>query len=383
MNMMTPDSEAALADAIKSANAPLSVRGGGTRGFAPEGQPVTTGAMTGISLYEPGALTLVAQAGTPVTEIDAALAAEGQRLAFEPMDHRALLGTKGEPTIGGVVAANVSGPRRIQGGAARDYALGVRFVDGAGNIVKNGGRVMKNVTGYDLVKLMSGSFGTLGVMTEVSLKVLPTPETQATLVLHGLDDAAAVAAMSKAMSSPYEVTGAAHSTTLSGAGHATVLRLEGFEGSVTYRAGALTDMLKAECSEITQVSGDDSAALWQTIRDVSDMREAAGDIWRVSCKPSDAAALAARSQAAGWFFDWAGGLIWVRTAEGTDLRAALGAFDGHATLVRASAATRSAVSVFQPEAPGVARLSAGLRARFDPRGLLNAGLMGQNHLEDA
>ncbi|WP_295316268.1 FAD-binding protein, partial [Roseobacter sp.] len=169
---MKPENEAALAEMIRSANGPLTVTGGGTRGMTGDGETLETGALSGISLYEPGALTIVAGAGTPLADVHTALAAENQRLAFEPMDHRPLLGTTGEPTLGGVIAANVSGPRRIQGGAARDYALGVRFVDGAGNIVKNGGRVMKNVTGYDLVKLMCGSCGTLGVLSEVALKVL-------------------------------------------------------------------------------------------------------------------------------------------------------------------------------------------------------------------
>jgi len=372
---MTPDTEAALADAIKSANGPLSVRGGGTRGFAPEGEPLCTHALSGITLYEPGALTLVAQAGTPLKEIEAALTGEGQRLAFEPMDHRALLKTTGEPTIGGVVAGNISGPRRIQCGAARDYALGVRFVDGAGAIVKNGGRVMKNVTGYDLVKLMAGSFGTLGVLTEVSLKVLPVTETQATVILHALDDETAVRAMSAAMTSPFEVTGAAHGAGLVGDGTATVLRIEGFEGSVAYRSQALKDRLKDFSAEATVADAKTSAVLWQRVREVSDAADLPGDIWRVSCKPSDAADLAARSGATDWLFDWAGGLIWMRTTEGSDLRPKLGAFDGHATLVRASEQTKTSIPVFHPEAPGVARLSAGLRRRFDPRGILNSGLM--------
>ena len=189
---MRVSSEEELAEAVRDAGGPLRIRGGGTR---PVGRPVAGAALDvsglcGIRLYEPGALTLVAAAGTPLAEIEAALAGEGQRLAFEPADWRGLLGTTGEPTLGGVIAANVSGPRRVQAGAARDALLGVRFVDGRGTVVKNGGRVMKNVTGYDLVKLMAGSWGTLGVLSEVSLKVLPAPEAAATLAITGLDDAA-------------------------------------------------------------------------------------------------------------------------------------------------------------------------------------------------
>ncbi|MFK7869762.1 MAG: FAD-binding protein [Roseobacter sp.] len=370
---MLPQSEAALADAIRAANGPLSISGGGTRGVAQDGMPLSVRSMSGISLYEPGALTLVAQSGTPIAEIEAALAAEKQRLAFEPMDARALMGTTGSPTLGGVIAANVSGPRRIQGGAARDYALGVRFVDGAGNIVKNGGRVMKNVTGYDLVKLMSGAFGTLGVLTEVAIKVLPTPETQGTLILHGLCDEAAVAAMSQAMGSPFEVTGAAHGAGLLGDTPVTALRVEGFEASVAYRLEQLKKLLAATGAELEIAGPEASASVWAAVRDATVLAQAEGDVWRVSCKPSDAPRLAASSGAEQCFFDWGGGLIWLLMPAGTNLRTQLGAYDGHATRVRG---TSGLIPRFQPEAPGVARLSAGLRAKFDPNGILNTGLMG-------
>ncbi len=373
--MMTPDTEAGLAEMIKSAKGPLAIQGGGTRGIKPEGDVLSVGGLSGITLYEPGALTIVAQAGTPLSEIDAALAAENQRLAFEPMDHRTLLGMVGEPTLGGVIAANVSGPRRIQGGGARDYALGVRYVDGAGTIVKNGGRVMKNVTGYDLVKLMSGSFGTLGVLTEVSLKVLPTPETQGSLMLRGLDDVQAVRAMAAAMGSPFEVSGAAHCASIMDDGPVTVLRVEGFEASVAYRLDRLKELLSPIASEMIIADAVMTDWVWKSVRDAELWKDVPEDIWRVSCKPSDAPVLMASSGAVGWYFDWAGGLIWVRMPEGVDLRAKLGAFDGHATVVRASDRTRRALPVFHPEASGVARITAGLRAKFDPRGILNAGLM--------
>lgn len=373
---MTPDTEEALAEAIISAQGPLAIRGGGTRGVKIEGEPLALTALSGITLYEPGALTIVAKAGTPLSEIDAALTAENQRLAFEPMDHRALMGTMGEPTIGGVIAANISGPRRIQGGAARDYALGVRFVDGAGNIVKNGGRVMKNVTGYDLVKLMCGAYGTLGVLSEVALKVLPKPETQATLLLRGMDDAQAVRAMSTAMGSPFEVSGAAHCAKIMEGGPVSVLRVEGFETSVAYRLERLKDLLAPMCTDVTTADEAMTDWVWQSVRDAELWRDVPEDIWRVSCKPSDAPGLMARSGAVGWYFDWAGGLIWTRMPPGGDLRANLGAFDGHATLIRASDETRARVAVFHPEKPGLARITAALKSRFDPRGILNAGLMG-------
>ena len=368
---MKPSNENELAQMVADAGGPLSIRGGGTRGMAGPGEVMNVAGLSGITLYEPGALTMVAQAGTPVAVIEKALAKENQRLAFEPMDHRSLVGTKGKPTIGGVFAANVSGPRRIAVGAARDFLLGVRFVDGRGDVIKNGGRVMKNVTGYDLVKLMAGSFGSLGVLSEVSLKVLPRPETEATLVLHGLSDANAVQALSQAMGSPFEVTGAAHdpATTRS------MLRIEGFEASVAYRIDRLRDLLSAHGAQTEVLAAEATSTLWADLRDVNAFQQAQGDVWRVSCKPSDGPSLASRAEAEAHYFDWAGGLIWLRMAPESDLRDRLGNFGGHATLVRGTAETRQRLGVFQPEAAGVARIAAGLRARFDPKGLFNPGLM--------
>lgn len=364
---MTPNTEEELAQIIASADGPLHITGGGTRPIGQvAGTRLSTAQMNGITLYEPGALTLVAKAGTPVADIEAALAKENQRLAFEPMDHRPLLGTSGTPTIGGVVAGNVSGPRRISVGACRDFALGVRFVDGAGNIIKNGGRVMKNVTGYDLVKLMSGSFGTLGVLTEVSLKVLPAVEAQATFTLDGLDDTQAVAAMSAALASPFEVTGAAHNPQTG----KTMLRLEGFANSVAYRTEALSKHL----ARFGTISIDDMAktvrTTWAAIRDVSGFADKQGDVWRLSVKPSDAPTLVAKLGAQAVQYDWGGGLIWALT-DGGDIRATLGDFAGHATLIRGQVDAPT----FHPEPAPLAAITAGLRAKFDPHGILNPGMM--------
>mgnify|MGYP000250573296 CR=1 FL=1 len=379
---MTPKTENELVDAIAGATAPLHITGGGTRdiGNPVTGDAVSTAALSGISLYEPGALTLVAQAGTPVAEIEAALAAENQRLAFEPMDHRRLLGSTGTPTIGGVVAANVSGPRRIAVGACRDHMLGVRFVDGQGAVLKNGGRVMKNVTGYDLVKLLSGSYGTLGVLSEVSLKVLPKPETSATLRLGGLDISRAVKAMSAALGSPFEVTGAAYSGDVN-------IRIEGFAASVAYRMEKLKSLLSEFGDELGQFDGADSSVIWQDITDVKRFADAPA-VWRISLRPSQAADFIsglAQPEAVDYALDWGGGLIWLATrpeaaaagieAIHADVQARAAQFGGHATLIKAPMAARAAVAVFQPENPVVSKLSQGLRARFDPRGILNAGLM--------
>ena len=369
--MTRPQSEADLAEFIALAKAPQALRGGGTRGVPVAGAALDLSGLTGIDLYEPGALTIVAAAGTPVAQIETALAAENQRLAFEPMDHRGLLGSSGDPTIGGVVAANVSGPRRLQVGACRDFLLGVRYVDGMGVAIKNGGRVMKNVTGYDLVKLMAGSWGTLGALSQVSLKVLPMAETQATLRIRVADAAQAVRIMSAALGSPFEVTGAAYRPSDT----AVLLRLEGFDASVNYRADRLKDLLGGQGEVLGTDDATSSATLWTGVRDVADFHDQTGDVWKLSVKPSDAPGIAARLGADGLLFDWGGGLIWARMGSGTDLRSKLGAFGGHATLVRADRETMARLGMFQPEPPALAAISAGLRARFDPRGIFNTGLM--------
>ena len=382
---MTPATEQELAEAIRTASGNLLVKGGGTRdiGQAIDGEVLSTRGLSGVTLYEPGALTLVARAGTPLAEVEALLASEGQRLPFEPMDHRGLLGTSGTPTLGGMVAANVSGPRRIQVGAARDFTLGVRFVDGTGTILKNGGRVMKNVTGYDLVKLMAGSWGTLGVMSEVSLKVGAIPETEATLVARGLDVTQAVAAMSAALGSPFDVSGAGHLDGAALGGESeTRIRVEGLAASVAYRTGRLREKI---CAGWDLAEGAESAALWQELRDVTPFRNKPGHVWRYSVKPSDAPALtdwiARERPGAQFLYDWGGGLVWALVDAGGALRpdhSELGdqAISGHGTLVRADQKSRFEVSVFEPLPRPLSRLSEGLMQKFDPHGVLNHQLMG-------
>ena len=377
--MLTPETEQGLADSIASASSPLHVIGGGTRdiGRPQTGQQLCTAGLTGIELYDPGALTLVTRAGTPLAEVQDLLAEQGQRLAFEPMDHRVLLATTGTPTIGGVVAANVSGPRRIQVGAARDVTLGIRFVDGRGQVLKSGGRVMKNVTGYDLVKLLAGSWGTLGVISEVSLKVQAIPETEATLLVEGLSASDGVAALSAGLRSPFDITGAAHI-----GGGATLLRLEGLSGSVAYRAAQLR---AGACAGWDLIEDQASADLWRDIRDVRAFAGTAKPVWRLSLKPTDGPKVTDALSKAGLdhqaLYDWGGGLVWVQVTDpatvGAEvIRKVVTAHGGHATLVRAPVEARQEIAVFQPQPAPLAAITRQIQQKFDPRGILNPGLMG-------
>ena len=360
---MRPLTEAELAEAVAGARGPLLVRGGGTRTIGHAvGEVLETSGLAGVELYEPGALTLVVRAGTSLAEVERVLAAERQRLAFEVPDLRGLLGREGVSTIGGVVAANASGPRRVQVGACRDACLGVRFVDGSGTVVKNGGRVMKNVTGYDLVKLLAGSRGVLGVLSEVSFKVQALPDAEATLVVEGLDDTAGLAALRAALGSPFDVSGAARHSGRS------LVRVEGMTGSVAYRVGQLRARLGAD---VTVVEGDASAALWREVRDVVPLQGKPGDVWRIATLPTAAAELVTQLEGEA-LWDWGGGLVWLRLEHGRGAEvAAAVAGRGHATLIKGEGGP-----VFPPEAAEVVALSAGIRAKFDPRGILNPGMMG-------
>ncbi len=369
----------AVADQVRTAAGPLHIVGGGTHMMCKSSNPaLSLAALTGITLYEPGAMTMVARAGTPINEINDALAGEGQRLAFEPADWRGLLGTQGESTIGGVAAANISGPRRIQVGACRDHMIGVEFVDGTGRILKNGGRVMKNVTGYDLVKLMCGSWGTLGVLTELSFKVAAIPETEVTLVREGISDDAAVARLCEAMGTPYDLSGSAH-LAISG-NTKTCVRIEGLAASVSYRRDAL---LEEVCAGFEVLEGAASSELWNSIRDVSAFAQSDGAVWRASLKPTDAPALTAKMTEAGVNFDaiydWSGGLVWLlvhsdQSAAASLIRNTVDSLKGHATLIR-SAPSLQDVPRFQPQHSILRNIEAGLRSKFDPRGILNQGFM--------
>ena len=341
---MRPDSEDDLSAMIRAASGPVSITGGATRLRPGEGQGarIDMRGLSGITLYEPEALTLVVRAGTLLTDLQAALAAENQMLAFEPDPREG-------STIGGVAAANASGPRRVSAGACRDAMLGIRMVTGEGEIIRNGGRVMKNVTGYDLVKLAAGSRGTLGAITELALKTAPVPPVRATLQLSGLDDAGAIAAMTTALTSPFDVTGAGRLTD-----GTVILRLEGLAGSVEYRAERLRAALGGRAGIDTAEGDEDFAAL----RDDAALGE--GALWRIVLRPSQAGAVLAQLPGAH-VVDWGGALIRATAPPSwcPDLPSG------------ARAVCERGAPVTLPETdPMVARLNAGIRAGFDPRGVL-------------
>lgn len=384
--VFAPLSEAQACEAIASACADkrtLEIVGGGTR--AGLGRPVkadctlSTKNMRGITLYEPAELVVSAWAGTPLREIEALLAGKQQILPFEPMDHRAIYGTSGEPTIGALAACNISGPRRVRSGAARDSLLGVRFVNGRGEAVKSGGRVMKNVTGLDLVKLSCGAHGTLGLLTEVTFKLSPAPRGSGTLAIDGLNDARAIAAMSMALGSPFEISAAAHVPSQK----RTLLRIEQAPDSLAYRLEALTGLAKP-FGPARKLSDGEANEAWAGVRDAAPLADSkAPALWRISIAPSRAAAfvadMTAQSIAQDHFYDWGGGLIWLTSgldaAQVETLQTAAAQAKGHATLVRASEDARAQLHVFQPQPQAMMDLSGRVKASMDPDAILNPGRM--------
>ena len=392
---------AAIVAWAAAADEPLEIVAGGSK--RAYGRPVRgartleLAALRGVIDYDPSELVLSARAATPMAEIEALLAAQRQILAFEPPDWSGLLGanqgqTKTSQTLGGVIACNLAGPRRVRAGAARDHFLGFAGVNGRGDPWKAGGRVVKNVTGYDLCKLQAGAYGTLSVLTEITVRVLPKPETSCSLVLSGLDDAEAVRTMTAALNTPHEVSAACHLPAQVAArcafadqGRAlTVLRLEGPPPSVTYRAGALVSVF----GDAAMLEAAQSSELWAQVADVRTLLgETESVVWRVCPAPSAAAALLARMRgalaSAEGFFDWGGGLLWLSlnaSEAGADcgaalLRGVLAEQGGHATLLRASDAQRSRVPVFEPQAAALDALARRVKAGFDPKGILNPGRM--------
>lgn len=385
----------AIAEAL-AAEEPLELVAGGTkRGL---GRPLQLphsldlSRLSGIRDYAPSELVLTAAAATPLAEIEAALGEARQMLAFEPPDWGALYGLGAEEaarqTLGGVIACNLSGPRRIRAGAARDHFLGFRAVSGRGEVFKAGGKVVKNVTGYDLPKLLAGSFGTLAALEEITIKVLPRPQEALSVVLSALAPAAAVARLNAALSSPHEVSGAAYlPAELAGGPALALLRLEGPPPSVAFRRDRLLAEIGSDCRTAV-LEGEASAGLWRAIRDAgpfAGLGERA--IWRLSVAPARGAEIAgtlARSLDAAWYLDWGGGLVWAAVGDGEDggaaaIRAAIRGADGrgtgHATLIRGAYGLRGTVPVFEPTPAPLAALSARVKDGFDPRHILNRGRM--------
>lgn len=386
-----------LADAAEKSQ-PLEVQGTGTRRLL--GRPVqsadtlSTRALRAITLYEPSELVMTARAGTPVADIERELERNGQMLAFEPIDVGPLLGQEaGGGTIGSVFAMNLSGARRLASGSARDHLLGLTAVTGKGEMVRVGGRVMKNVTGYDVGRALAGSWGTLGVITEVSFKVVPAPAATATLVIAGLPDEIGIEVLCAAVATPYEVSGAVHlQAPLAGrlshpgiralGASLTAVRVENFANSAAYRIARLTSML-APYGDHAVLDTQDSLAFWNELREIGPLGYGTSQVWRISTKPRlgpKVVAGIARYMPVVAYYDWAGGLIWLDVpatadAGATDVRRIIALHGGHATLIRAEAPVRAAIEVFQPLDPGIERLTRRLKTAFDPAGILNPGRM--------
>jgi glycolate oxidase FAD binding subunit len=375
---------ATVADAAR-AREPLAVIGGGTKtGMlrpVQAARSLATRRLTGITLYSPNELIISARAGTPLAEIEAALSERGQHIIAEPP-------YLGAQTLGGVIATNLSGPRRVAWGAMRDHVLGIRAVSGHGEVIHSGGRVLKNVTGLDLCKLLTGSHGTLGVITEVTFKVLPAPEAVGTVVVPGLDAAAGVAVLSAALGSPYSVSAAAWLPVeaaarvrgLDGfAGPVALARIEDFAPSVAYRTERLRGDLRQPRGEILGDSA--SRDVWRAIRDRRPLSAEPGDaVWRISVRPS-AGPLVLRTLAdtisAKGYLDWGGGLVWISAPATTAAHAAVEAVATQAggtwMLMRGPEALRTAVNVIPPEPEPLARITRRVKAALDPHGILNPG----------
>ncbi len=397
-----PQSSAEVRDIIRAAQTDkksLEILGVGSKqGW---GRPMKTSAqldlsqMSGITLYEPEELVLSAAAGTPMTSIHQALAQHQQQLAFEPPDFSPLFGgAVGNGTLGGAIAANLSGPRRLQAGGARDHFLGFNAISGRGEEFKSGGRVVKNVTGFDLSKLLAGSFGTLAAMTSVTIKVLPAPEKTRTVLVFGLEEKTAIQALSETLQSSYEVNSAAHlpvdivakssvSYIAASGRSVTAVRLQGPLPSVEVRCQGMRALWQP-LGEIEELHGHNSALLWQEIRDVAPLLKTPTDqIWRLSVPPSEGAAVVANIKSqieCAAYFDWGGGLIWLAADGGLEqvgalARETIAVAGGHTTLLRGSPVLRLAEDVFQPQPPELQRLTKSLKHNFDPDGVLNPGRM--------
>jgi glycolate oxidase FAD binding subunit len=391
-------SEAEIADAVLAAlddKSPFEiVSGGGKRSYGrpvSAGRIVDVGALSGIIKYEPEELVFSAHAATPLKEIEAALSEKKQMLGFEPADWTALFGgDPGRATLAGTITTNACGARRVKAGAVRDHVIGCRFVNGSGEAVKAGGSVIKNVTGFDISRLMCGAFGTLGVLTELTLRVVPLPPRTASFALSMSSAEEGLRALRQAAVLPVDPTGlaylpepvlkasvAARAGSFGGAAGIAVIRLEGAPSALTEKLAILRQTFGG-FDAVTFTDGV-TGSLFREIGNGGVFINRATDIWRL-CVPSSAAHEAVeRSGAQFWYADWAGGLLWLglngdeQTA--TRLRGLTARLGGHATLMRASTAARDSLQVFEPEAPARAGLTQTVKAAFDPHRLFNPGRM--------
>lgn len=369
-----------VAEAATASRALEIVGGGSKRDIGKprrETSLVDLHALVGVVDYEPSELVITVRPATPLAEIDALLASRNQMLAFEPWDHGPLFGRpSGAATIGGIVAAGVAGSRRVSAGGARDHLLGFTAVSGRAELFKGGGKVVKNVTGYDVSKVMAGSWGQLAILTELTLKVMPKPKSAVTVVLDGLSADAAIAAMAKALGSPSSPAAAAFVPNNNQGRSLTAIRVEGFAEAVAARIEQLSGTLAA-FAKPRLLESDEGTALWGSLREVSALAGAEA-LWRIHVAPSSAAALTAALEAGGasWHADWAGALIWAGTSAGLDVRSIAAAVGAHAMLVRGPADLRSRTPARQPQAPAVAALAARLKAAFDPAGILDPERFG-------
>ena len=382
--MIAPVDEAGIIAAVQAARAarePLAIEGQGSkRGMlrpVQSARSLSTRGLTGVTLYRPSELIISARAGTPLAEIEATLAEKGQQLIAESPYLNGVFGTTAPPSIGGVVAANLSGPRRITWGATRDHVMGLRFINGAGEVIRSGGRVLKNVTGLDLCKLLSGSYGTLGVITEVTLKVLPAPEASATLLIETPDLASAVAALSAGLGSPFGVSAA---TALPVKDHViAAVRLEDFAASVAYRMEKLRGVLDRFGTQRVMEDAE-SRIFWRGVREVEPLQVVPDEaIWRVSVRPSAGPQIAAAASAIGGrvMLDWGGGLVWIAASPSSAnhmlISEAAHTQGGAAMLFRAPESLRLAVPVLPEEAAPLAKIGARVKEALDPGGLFNPG----------
>ena len=394
-DLLAPTDEGAVATAVSEAAAlrePLSIVGNGTKAGmlrpVQAARSLSTRNLTGITLYSPNELVISARAGTPLAEIETMLAEHGQHIIAEPPDLTAIYGSHEPQTLGGVVATNLSGPRRVAWGAMRDHVLGIRAVTGHGEAIHSGGRVLKNVTGLDLCKLFTGSHGTLGIITEVTLKVLPAPEAAGTVVVPGLDAVAGVAVLSAALGSPYSVSAAAwlpaeaagRIPALAGfTGSVALTRIEDIASSVTYRTGALRDDLGHRRCEILDDAS--SRTVWRAVGNLAPLSAEPEDaVWRISVRPSAGPAvlrtLSDTVDAQG-YLDWGGGLVWIAAPATVAAHAAVVAAVNEASgtwlLMRAPESMRTAVDVIPPEPEPLTRITRRVKAALDPHGILNPG----------